>query len=631
MSLEELMNVEVTTVTRVPASTTEVPAAVHVITHDDIRRSGATSIPEALRLAPGIQVAHIDASRWSIGIRGFADRLARSMLVLIDGRAVYSPLFAGTYWEVQDTLLADVDRIEVIRGPGGTLWGANAVNGIINIITRRASETQGAFVSGTAGLQGLVLAGARYGGELGANGHYRVYGKGAWRGPQHHASGQDDHGDWRLTQAGFRGDWTYPSTRTFTLQGDVYDASLGQRASVTTFTPPFVDLLTRTAPLSGGNVLARWAGPTSPSAAYQLQTFYDRTNRDEIPVAESRDTFDVDFQHTSRAWARHAFVWGAAYRVTSGRITTVGPTSFTPPARTDQLVSAFLQDEITAVPNRVRVMVGTKLEHNDYSGVEIQPSARLVWTPDATHTVVWSVTRAVRTPSRVETDYTTNSLAVPALPAFVRLMPNPDFRPEKLVAYEVGYRVRPDPRLYVTASGFFNHLDDTLSTELLTPFVEATPPPPRVILPVTFANGLHGSSYGLELTTDVRPTDWWRWTANYSLLRVEMTRNEGGADVSQEGRYENLVPRHQVHVQSSIDVARDWQLDWVFRFVSELRQGPVPSYATSDIRVGWRMSDEMELSVVGRNLHEARHVEWPGDGDAVAIERSALVGLTWRR
>jgi iron complex outermembrane receptor protein len=630
MTIEELMALEITAVSRVPEPSTAAPAAVHVITREDIRRSGATSLPEALRLAPGIQVARIDAARYAIGARGFADRLSRSVLVLIDGRAVYSPLFAGTYWETQSVLLADVDRIEVIRGPGGTLWGANAVNGIINIVPRPAAETQDALVTATAGTGLPGMIGVRHGGERG-NLAYRAYAQGFARSPMFHASGAD-YDDWRMVQAGFRGDWTLARSRSVTLQGDIYGGRLGQQVRLPDPAFPFSRTVTRDAPVYGGNVLARWSGPIGSRGEFQLQTFYDRTKRDELPVAESRRTFDLDFQHRFRAARRHDLVWGAGYRLTSDEISTTPPTTFVPPERTDNLFSTFVHDDIAVVADRLRVIVGTKLEHNAYSGVEVQPSGRLVWTPDATNTFVWSVTRAVRTPSRVETDYSTRSVADPAVPAFVQLRANPGFEPEALVAYEAGYRVRPMPRLFVTASAFFNDLDDTLSTELQTPFVEPAPPPARLILPVMFANGLHGNTHGVEVTADFRPAPWWRWTGAYSYLRVEMTRDPGSNDVSQERRYEGLSPRHQVDMRASFDLPRAISLDWIFRYVSELPAGPVPGYATSDLRVAWQVRPELELAVIGRDLHHARHLEWPGEGPSggVFVRRTAQVSATWR-
>jgi iron complex outermembrane receptor protein len=630
LSLEQLLGVEVSTVMRVPEPTSAVPAAVFVITRDDIRRSGATSLPQILRLAPGLQVAQLDAARYAVGIRGFADRLARSMLVLMDGRAVYSPLFAGTYWEVQDALLEDIERIEIIRGPGGTLWGANAVNGIINIITRGSQDTQGTLVSATLGSDSRGPLGVRYGGKLGEGAFFRAYGRGFARDPEFEPHGAD-YDDFSMVQGGFRGDWAFSGSRSLTLQGDAYGAELGQRVNTPLTDPPFSRLSTRRAPLAGGNVLARWIAP-SRRGPYQIQTFYDRTKRDERPVAETRDTFDVDFQHQPRLGRRHSVVWGAGYRVSRGRITAAAPTAFDPSDRTDSLYTAFVQDDVSIKPERLRLIFGTKLEHNGYSGLEVQPAARVLWTIDSSNVLFSSVTRAVRTPSRVETDYTTTSLASPAFPTFVRLQPNPQFEAEELTAYELGYRFRTIPSLYVTTALFFNHLANTLSTEVMPSFVETVPPPPRLILPVTFRNGLHGNSHGLEVTGDFRPAPWWRWTANYSFLRIQMSRDPGSADVSQERRYEGLSPRHQIQVQSSVDLPRRVSFDWFLRYASELPLGPVPAYLTSNIRVSWQAHARVEVAFVGQNLHESRHLEWPaGAGTNVEVPRSAHVSVVWRR
>jgi iron complex outermembrane recepter protein len=625
LSLEDLTGIEVTSVAKIPETVWETPAAVYVITQEDIRRSGATSIPEVLRLAPGLQVARLGAGTWAIGIRGFADRLARSILVMIDGRPVYSPLFAGTYWESQDTLLADIDRIEIIRGPGGTLWGANAVNGIINIITKAATDTQGVLLEAGGGSEQRGFGSIRYGGTSGSA-SYRAYFKGFDRRPEFHTDGNNYDG-WRAGQVGARADWTLGHQRIFTLEGDAYDGRLGERPSVASYTSPFTQATNIDAPISGGNVLARFAG-----GGVQFQAYYDRTNRSEIPVSEDRDTADVDFQQTLRVRSRNSVTWGAGYRLTSGRITAVAPTAFTPSSRTDRLYSAFLQDEIVLAPNRWRAAIGAKFEHNDYSGFEVQPSARLLWTPGATHTVWAGVTRAVRTPSRVETDYTTFSLAgTSPIPTFVRLLPNQGFIPETLVAYEVGYRARPKQRVYVTASAFYNDLQNTLSTELLPPFIETTPAPPHLILPVDFANGLHGNSEGIEITGETRPAPWLRLTSNYSYVFVSMSKNAGSHDVSQETHYEGAIPHHQVQVGSSVDLSR-WSFDWMVRRISALPASLVPAYTSSDIRAAWSPTPRLDLSLVGQNLFDDHHLEWPsGTGTNVEIARSVYARVTWRR
>jgi len=625
MSLEDLLDIEVTTVTRRPEPTDQVPAAVFVITHDDIRRSGARSLPDALRLAPGLQVAQIDGAKWATGTRGFADRLSRAMLILIDGRAVYSPLFAGTYWEVQDTMLEDVERIEVIRGPGGTLWGANAVNGIINIVTKQAAQTQGLLATVEGGAYGHGVGALRFGGQANAGRlNYRFYGKGLQRAHEYHATGST-YDTSTMQQAGGRADWSLSRQRTFTLQGDAYHERLGEQEVRTFYTPPYREVTEVQAPLSGGNVLARLSG-SGAGNAFQLQTYYDRTSRDEVPVGETRDTVDVDLQ-ANRPWGRNQMTFGGGYRVTSGRVAAVTPSAILPERRTDSLFSAFAQDEIQLVSGRLRGSLGAKIEHNSYSGFEIQPTGRLLWTPAAAHTMFLAITRAVRTPSRVETDYTTTSLASLSGPTFVRLEPNPAFVAERLVAYELGYRVRPAARAYVTVSGFYNSLDDILSTELLTPFTEGTPPEPRrTILPVTFRNGLFGESHGIELTADVRPVNWLRTTANYSYVKVAVTPDPGARDVSQQRRYEGITPRHQLQAQAALDLPANLSADLILRHASALVAGPVPEYTTSTVRVGWQMTPQFELSVIGANLNESHHLEWPG---TVEIQRTVYAKLTW--
>ncbi len=631
MSLQDLLALEVTTASKTPEPASLVAAPMYVITQEDIRRSGARSLPEILRLAPGVQVARISAGTYAIGIRGFADRLARSILVMIDGRAVYSPLFAGTYWEVQDTLIEDIDRIEVIRGPGGTLWGSNAVNGIVNIITKPAAATQGVLVTAGGGSDERGFGSVRFGGS-GPNVKYRAYGKVLDRQPEFHRDGAD-FDRWKSGQAGFRADWTLARQRSLTVQGDAYDGRLGERAALTTYTSPFTELRAIDARLSGANVLARWASPLGKSSDVQVQAYYDRTNRDELPVAESRDTIDLDFQQGLKRWPRHRLTWGAAYRLTSGRITAAAPSAFSPPSRTDSLFSAFGQDELLLVPERWRLVLGSKFEHNARSGFEAQPSVRVLWTPDAAQTVFAGVTRAVRTPSRVETDYSTTSLVSPgAVPTFVRLLANPDFVPEKLTAYEAGYRVRAVNRLYVTVSSFFNHLDDLLSTELQPSFVETDPAPARRILPIEFGNGVHGNSHGAELTADARIAAWWRTTASYSYLDVQATKDPDSRDASQERRYEGLIPHHQFETQTSLDFPGDVSFDWMFRRISEIEAGPIPAYATSDVRLAWEVRPGVEIAVVGRNLHQPHHAEWPsGAGAPIGIERAAYAQLTLRR
>ncbi len=408
LSLEQLMNIEVTSVAKKEQKVGETAAAIFVITQEEIRRSGVTSIPEALRLAPGVTVSRIDGNSWAIGVRGFGSGLSRSVLVLIDGRSVYTPLFAGVYWDVQDTLLEDIDRIEVIRGPGGTIWGANAVNGVINIITKSATETQGLLATAGGGSEEKGFGSLRYGGKIGEDFSYRVHGKGFRRDGQFtpHLSDVDD---WQMGQGGFRTDWSLSERDKLTFQGDIYKGYSGLRTQVSSFSAPFSTIVERDTDLSGMNLLGRWNRTLSETSNLALQIYYDRTFRREPTFQEERNTVDFDFQHRFKIAGRQELIWGLGYRFTKGDTESVPTLVISPRNRADNLFSAFLQDEIVLVEDLLRLTVGSKFEHNDYTGFEFQPSGRLLWTPAARHVLWASFSRAVRTPSRVDRDIAASS------------------------------------------------------------------------------------------------------------------------------------------------------------------------------------------------------------------------------
>ena len=365
LSLEQLGNTEVTSVSKEPVKITLTPAAVYVITQEDIRRSGASSLPELLRLVPGVEVARIDSSKWSLGVRGFGSRLSRAVLVLIDGRSVYTPLFAGVYWDVQDTLLREIDRIEVIRGPGGTIWGANAVNAVINIITKRARDTHGTLFSLGGGNVDQGFASFRYGAGDSQNFDYRIYGKTFTRGPEFH-SDQGRFDDWRMGQAGFRTDWNPNQRDSFTFQGDVYKGEAGERVGITNYSPPSTTTVEQNAHLTGGNLLARWKRVLGEGSDLQVQAYYDRTQRMEASFGETRDTFDLDFLH-HLTWQRQDVLWGAGARFSPGSFTQAVPTVLFTPHVTDKLYSAFVQDQIAIVNNRLWLTLGSKFLHNNFS------------------------------------------------------------------------------------------------------------------------------------------------------------------------------------------------------------------------------------------------------------------------
>jgi len=631
VTLEQLGQIEVTTASKRPVKVSRTPAAIYVVTQEDIRRSGATSIPEALRLVPGVEVARIDSNTWSLGVRGFGSALSRSVLVLIDGRSVYTPLFAGVYWQVQDTLLEDVERIEVIRGPGGTIWGANAVNAVINVITKNARDTHGTLVSTGGGNLDQGFAHFRYGAGNDKSFNYRIYGKAFVRGPEFH---QDGHlfDDWRMGQTGFRADWDLHQRDTLTFQGDLYGGNAGQRLEIGSYSPPFMANVEQNVDLGGGNLLGRWKRVLGAGSDIEVQTYYDRTNRKQANFAESRDTFDIDFiHHLILSW-RQDFLWGLGARLSSGNTSDVDPTVvFTPGHFTDKLYSSFVQDEIAIVRDRLSLTIGSKFLHNSYSGFEVEPGARVLWTPNLRQTVWAAVTRAVRTPSRVEEDLQLTAMAAPNPLTFYRVVGDRGFSSENLVGYEAGYRTLVKPKFYVDIAAFYNNYNHLLSVEPGVPFSETSPAPPHTVLPFFFRNGLLGKTSGFEIAPDWTPVSWWRLRGSYSYLHMDLKKSGVSRDTTTASSTQGSSPHHQVVIQSSVDLPKKLEFDQTFRYVSALPAERVGSYATGDVRFSWRALRSMEFSIVGQNLFQSHHPESAGDpGPLVGMERSVYAKITWQ-
>jgi iron complex outermembrane receptor protein len=605
LSLESLLDIEVTSVSKRPEKLTETASAIQVITGEDIRRSGASSLSEALRLASNLEVAQVDSRQWAISARGFSSTTANKLQVLIDGRSVYTPLFSGVFWDVQDTLLVDVDRIEVISGPGATLWGANAVNGVINVISKHSKDTQGLLLEGGGGTELRGFGGMRYGGSLSSNLHYRVYGKIFDRDSTVAANGQDATNDWHMGQGGFRLDWDASDANRFTVQGDIYDGRIAQAGTNG-------DIV-----VTGGNVIGRWSHSFSEDSDFNLQLYYDRTHRD-IPgtFGEDLDTFDVDFDHRFALGEWNAMVWGLGYRWTEDDVENTPMLAFLPPRLTRHLFSGFVQDEITLVRDRLHLTLGTKLEHNDYTGFEYQPGARLAWRVTPRQTVWGAVSRAVRSPSRIDNDF-----FMPGMPPFVRLQGGTNFVSEELMAYELGYRIQPHERLSLSVAVYYHDYDKLRSTERINP------PAP---FPIVIANGQEGESYGVELTADYRITDWWRLRAGYNEMRVDIRAKPGSNDPSNGGN-ESHDPNRQFSLRSSWDLLPGrLELDAAFRYVSKIANQGVPDYAELDLRLAWRVADDVEISVVGQNLLHDHHAEFGAPAARQAIERSVYGKLTWR-
>ena len=622
LPLQDLMSIEINTVSKKQKSISETAAAVFVITQEDIRRSGYTSIPELLRMVPGFQVARNDTNTWSISSRGFNGIFANKLLVLMDGRSVYSPSFGGVYWDAQDAILADIERIEVVRGPGATLWGANAVNGIVNIITKSATETTGGLASVGLGNEDKGIVSLRYGRKLGEQTDGRAYLKLSDRDSSVSlATGQSSRDEWQGAQGGFRLDGQIDSTYRWTLQGDAYEQRYDQVSTLTQATPPFLVFADDSAKATGWNLLARVETDTSETGSASLQVYFDHANRDEIYLEQTFDTLDIDFQHSFEPTAGSELIWGLGYRRIEDDFESTFTVSTTPASDTQHLFSAFAQGEIELLEDELQLTLGSKFEHNDYTGFEYQPSIRLLWTPTARHSVWGAVSRAIRTPSRMER---TGSIAGGfALPSFTPLTiaGSDDVGSETLIAYELGYRFSNGSDLAFDTALFFNRYDHVQT-------IDGLPSGNSV-----FGNAGEVDSHGVEIAVDWRPLEWWRLQGAFTWTELDMTLVPGSRDFTTEAVIQGSTPEQQWSLRSSMSLSGNWELDVWARYVDSLaaasngavRNGVViDDYVSLDVRLGWRPSKNLELSLSGRNLLESRNLEQIDEGltRPVEIQRS---------
>lgn len=602
LTIEQLLDIDVRSVSKRPEKLFDAASAIQVITADDVRRSGATNLPEALRLASNLEVAQIDSRQWAITARGFNNLFADKLLVLIDGRSVYTPLYAGVYWDVQDTFMPDLDRIEVISGPGATQWGGNAVNGVINITTKSAKDTQGGLAYAGGGTVPNDSFGVRYGGKLASGVYYRVYAKMFDEPESKFMNGRGANDPWHVAQGGYRLDWDKSGSDTITLQGDAYKGMVDQPGPGNT-------------EVSGLNTLGRWTRTLGANSDLQFQAYYDRTYR-SIPgsFTQTLNTGDFDFQHRFPIGMRHDVVWGVGYRAVADDIINTPANAFLPPTVTHDWFSAFAQDAIALSKDRVALTLGSKFEHNPYTGWEFQPSGRLAWRP-AKQTTIWTaISRAVRTPSRIDRD-----LFSPAIPPY-RTAGSDNVVSEKLIAYELGARFEVDPALVLSIATYYDDYNDLRSLEPLNP---------PVPFPVQNSSGLIGHATGAELTADWRVSTNWRLHAGYTEMRVHSEPAPGSPDRATRGSIAR-DPNHQFTLRSSWDLSTQWELDADVRYVSEIAAQNVPGYAEADMRLGWTPAPTWELALIGRNLLHDRHAEFNAPPGRREIPRSVYGQATWR-
>jgi iron complex outermembrane receptor protein len=632
MSIEELLNESVTSVAKKETTIFNSPAAISVVSADDIQRSGHTSLPELLRLVPGMSVARIHGNEWAITSRGFNDQYANKLLVLVDGRSVYSPMFAGVYWNAQDLVLADVDRIEVIRGPGATLWGANAVNGVINITSKSAKETQGGLVVTELGTEERPAVSVRQGGQLAPNVYYRTYAKYSDRQGFLDRPGQKGADSWATTRVGGRIDWEPAESALLTFETDYYRASVGEHFEGTSITPPFSPVQNLIHRNFGGHLLGRWTHHFSADSELSVQTFYDRFHHWDGDIAETRDTLDLDVQHRFPLGTRHDIVWGFGYRWTTDELTPSFYLSFNPARDRENFSNVFAQDEITLVPDRLTLTVGAKLDHDDNMFTDLQPSARLRWSPSEHQTVWTAVSHAVRLPSRYDRDARLNAAVFPAGKdlMMVSLLSRPDAESERLTAYEVGYRVEANQRLSFEFAAFYNVYDDLFGYVAHPVTFETEPAPAHLLFPLVFENSMSGSTYGTEVSAQWRATHRWKLVASHSWLQMRLKPDPW---------MNKQDPRHQFQLRSYLDVARNVQLTTAAYYVSHTstpldNNGHVdlPAHLRFDFGVTWAPSDSLELGIWGQNLLDPRHSEYGSfkTNTLTEIPRSVVTRITWR-
>ncbi len=636
LSLEDLMNTKVTSVSKKEQPLSRTAAAILVITADDIRRSGATNIPDLLRMVPGVDVAQIDANTWAISARGLNGRFSHELLVLLDGRTVYTPIFGGVLWDSLDLPLEDIERIEVIRGPGGTVWGANAVNGVINIITKKAAQTKGGMLIAGGGNLDQGMGTAQYGGGLGQNTDYRIFTKYFNQDHMPGIGGANGSDGWHILRSGFRADSRLSAKDTLTVEGDLYG---GEEDSPALFLPsvlsPGLQNIDRTVDLSGGFLQSSWSHVYSARSETVFQVSFDRFKRNDILTAE-QNTVALDFQHHFAWGSRQDVVWGAGYSyidsATQGNFTF----ALNPAKLGMELFSGFFQDEIAPRPDKLYLTLGTKLEHNLYTGFNLTPSARVSWTPSARHMFWAAVSQAVRTPAESDTATRANIGGLPGpgdTPLLLAFVGNPDYGDETLLAYEVGSRVALSQHLSIDLTTYFSDYNDQQTKEPAAPFFEAMPSPPHLVVPVTFQNLMHGEAHGFEMAVNWKATDRWTLSPGYAFEQIHMHLDPASKDTTSVLAAEGSTPVDGAQLRSHLDLAHGIAWDASAYFVDRLKSGQIPSYTRLDTGLTWKWTEQLAMSLVGQNLIKDRHLEFLDNSETVRstlIKRTAYAKFTWQ-
>jgi iron complex outermembrane receptor protein len=615
MSLEQLGQVEVTTFSKAPTPLHDTPAALYVITREEIIRSGVTTLPDALRLAPGVEVGRLSSTTWAVSIRGLQNNFSKSVLVLIDGRNVYTTLFAGVYWDVQDLPLEDIDRIEVIRGPSGTIWGPNSANGVIDIITRKAADSKGVQASALAGNMDHTIDDLQIGAGSG-DANFRLFGRGFERAHEYHTDGINDD-TWHEERLGFRVDRDKDAAEMM-LEGDLYKGT----------SPHIVGTAVSNDQTSGGDVNFRYQTIQANGTGMVVQAYFDRTNRTRGFLGDTRDTVDFDFVDRLKAGNSNLFSVGAGLRwIPFNVIPTVAGEGLVPPTGVDHIYTGFLQDEIH-LGRTVNLTVGAKLQQNNYSGLDVLPSGRLLWSPNDKQSLWGGVTRSVTTPSDLEENFLLQAES-PTL--VVQLIGNHHFKSEDVLGYELGYRGTVNKHLYFDISGFWNQYSQLQSfgPEVISQSGSTT------YVTIQYTNQISGSASGFEFAPQVAIGSFWRLNLAYSFLNSDFQAAGQTSNVSSTGSvgtYDKSSPKDQVVLQSRFDLPWKFQFDQTYRFISALPAQKVPAYQTADLHLLRPLGNNFLVEAVGQNLFQSHHYEW-GTGDLsqppVGIDRAGYIRLSF--
>ena len=636
LSVEDLMNVEVTSVSKKEQKVSQTAAAIFVITQEDIRRSGANNIPDLLRMVPGVNVAQINSNIWAISVRGFNGEFSNKLLVMLDGRIVYLPTFSGVFWDVLDVPLEDIQRIEVIRGPGGATWGANAVDGVINIITSKASESRGALVVAGVGNLDQGFGTLQYGGAAGKNTDYRVFAKYFNQYDLPGLLGPNGGDGWHVLRGGFRVDSKLSPKDDLAVTGDIYTSRTGDiGGTVDSISSPAVQSEFSESNTTGGYVQADWIHRQSERSDTLLQVSFDRYRRNDA-LRETRNTLDLDFSHHFLWGSRQDVVWGVGYRYSSS--TTDGNLFFSlkPPNLNTQLFSAFVQDEVSVVPDRLSLIAGVKVEHNYFTGFGVMPTLRATWALHE-HQMVWAaISRALRTPSEIDTasQLTVNGFVPPTgPPVLIRVVGNPAFQNEREITYEAGYRIQPYDRLSVDLTAYYNSYTQLQTSEPQPSFLETDPPPPHIIMPLEYANLMRGQTHGVEGFATWKVNSRWTLTPAFAFEEIHLHLDPSSQDTLSVAADQGSTPRQWARVGSHLALVHNLAWDVSATFVGRLANPAVASYTRVDSQLTWQLREHLSASLVGQNLAQDHHIEFlntGGTGFSNYMKRSGYVKLTWR-